>query len=1296
MFKKKLLGRRIISLMLSLCMVTLNLPMFLQNSTAGAYTQPTSIAEGFETKDEVLAYNTAAEDASNQVFFGKDENGYERVWWIAGNNGGNLVLFSSDLLESDVTFYSGNDHEQSNLYKYNDGADYIEVGYGHYGASAIRETLNSMAENTNYFTTAEQALMKSTELSLDDNVNSKNYTVSDKLYAPYYLYDDPKILAENGSLPIIAGYYPESGAFWTNTPNIDEPEDSYVYVGDPEEEDGFASLEARDTAGIAAVTQIDATNLAFAAPLADMTQPDLISDDYTLELKFKDTSKNSSTLSIDSNTGIISMSGGDSLSRIVVMATGHDGNTYMNKSSDGAESFNIEQLATGLYHIEAWTEKTIDGVTYIGGSSDGANTLSFNYTVKGNQSNVKLKINNSNEPAVGYSFTYAENLTLTPSLENNNSEGEVTYTLLNENDTPMTNNVATVNSDNTISINSAGKFKIKATIAGDDLYNEATVTSKTITINRAKQAALQFENSGSIKATWSNVADENYVNVKFKGGSGTGSYTVGFSTNSCGAEISGEPIDAGNGWYSQKITFTSPGSTMIKLDKAKDSNYNAATQIKTTLTVSKAEQTDITFTGLQNNIKYKEGYYNFSAQGDPNVAADVKISTENGKEDVIKVEDLGNGTAKLETTGIGSCNIIAKKAGNNYYKDKNQKYLVTVGKGEQEKLTITNIQSEYTYSTEKIYAEATGGTGDGQITFTQVSGSEYGTVASDGTITLNKAGGSFKFKATRAGGDNYEDATSDEYEIKVNKAEQAPLTITNVEESYVVGTTQKIQAQATGGTGDGKVTFTQVSGSEYGTIASDGTITLKQAGGSFKFKATKAGGDNYEDVTSAVYTVQVVNYAQENPVIKVKGSDTYFISDGVYTFHKDSKIQLEVENLQENPKIDYSIEPAAGSEGVATVEGDTVTINKAGKFTVRAKINATANYAAAEVTKDIEIRKANIKDESGFKAVIDEPDIREYNGEKWTPSIKLTYNDITFNTDEYEITYPDDMVNVGKKTIKINLNNNNDYEGETSVTCEIIVDVSKFLNLDTDKKKEFDNVTNYVSTDGTTSAVVKPGDTTWVKEDSDNTYAWYGVEDVDGILPANAMLYVRWLSKEADGADFEKYYNQIDHKYITEVEKDRMYIFLVGVKYIDENGQVQEFNFKNLGKKLNLLIQLGEDWDKDDIQAVFIEDNANEIIESSYKNVEYPSGNGDFANLTLNHFSPYVVYDKLNVKTENDAASGNNSSEETESGSKGTGSSTGYVASGDTSYKAIAWLAGLALASGCTALVIGKKRRKDS
>ena len=188
------------------------------------------------------------------------------------------------------------------------------------------------------------------------------------------------------------------------------------------------------------------------------------------------------------------------------------------------------------------------------------------------------------------------------------------------------------------------------------MYNEATVTSKTITIKRAKQAALQFENSGSIKATWSNVADENYVNVKFKGGSGTGSYAMGLIKSDCGVGFSGKPINAGDGWYSQKITFTRPGTATLRLARALDSCYDIAEKF-ITLEVSKAEQTDITFTGLQNNIKYKEGYYNFSAQGDPNVATDVKISTENGKEDVIKVEDLGNGTAKLETTGIGSCNI---------------------------------------------------------------------------------------------------------------------------------------------------------------------------------------------------------------------------------------------------------------------------------------------------------------------------------------------------------------------------------------------------------------------------------------------------------------------------------------------------------------------------------------------------------------------------------------------------------------------------------------------------------------
>ena len=72
--------------------------------------------------------------------------------------------------------------------------------------------------------------------------------------------------------------------------------------------------------------------------------------------------------------------------------------------------------------------------------------------------------------------------------------------------------------------------------------------------------------------------------------------------------------------------------------------------------------------------------------------------------------------------------------------------------------------------------------------------------------------------------------------------------------------------------------------------------------------------------------------------------------------------------------------------------------------------------------------------------------------------------------------------------------------------------------------------------------------------------------------------------------------------------------------------------YKEIATPTNLYIQLGSDWDKDDIQAVFISDAIDEPVES----IEYindfkdsPTGTGDYAKLKLKHFSPYAVYDEL-------------------------------------------------------------------
>uniref|UniRef100_UPI0025B0229D hypothetical protein n=1 Tax=uncultured Muribaculum sp. TaxID=1918613 RepID=UPI0025B0229D len=66
-----------------------------------------------------------------------------------------------------------------------------------------------------------------------------------------------------------------------------------------------------------------------------------------------------------------------------------------------------------------------------------------------------------------------------------------------------------------------------------------------------------------------------------------------------------------------------------------------------------------------------------------------------------------------------------------------------------------------------------------------------------------------------------------------------------------------------------------------------------------------------------------------------------------------------------------------------------------------------------------------------------------------------------------------------------------------------------------------------------------------------------------------------------------------------------------------------------LSNPVNVYVQIGDDWDKTDLQGFYIQQGADETVEVSYvEGWPYPEGTDEFGVMQLNHFSPYFIYDK--------------------------------------------------------------------
>ena len=231
---------------------------------------------------------------------------------------------------------------------------------------------------------------------------------------------------------------------------------------------------------------------------------------------------------------------------------------------------------------------------------------------------------------------------------------------------------------------------------------------------------------------------------------------------------------------------------------------------------------------------------------------------------------------------------------------------------------------------------------------------------------------------------------------------------------------------------------------------------------------------------------------------------------------------------------------------------------------------------------------------------------------------------------------------------------------------------------------------NYVDDDGTTSSEVVKKDVTWVKEESDGTSAWYGVDNSEGEFELGSRFWVRWLNKEKDKEEWEYYYNNLDEKHKNAVDSGRLWIFLAGVTA--PNGQ----EYKEFNKEVKFYIQLGEDWDKEDINSVFISSGEDEIVDVSYADsMSCPEGKKEFARLTLKHFSPYAVYDNLTDEERTALMESGNRNEANSDNDNVMYRVWGLFTTGDTATPLIlTGLAVLVIASGATLIFLKKKRKK--
>ncbi|BDD12398.1 hypothetical protein FUAX_48300 (plasmid) [Fulvitalea axinellae] len=229
---------------------------------------------------------------------------------------------------------------------------------------------------------------------------------------------------------------------------------------------------------------------------------------------------------------------------------------------------------------------------------------------------------------------------------------------------------------------------------------------------------------------------------------------------------------------------------------------------------------------------------------------------------------------------------------------------------------------------------------DGALTYQIVSGAEFATL--NGSTLNGVKKGTVEIKAIVAGTDKFAQSSKTITVSVLEEGSKQTATISDWENLNAI--TGEVMTLGAYSDSDGKITYEIVAGAEFVTIEKNKLTAVKA--GVATVKASVAETDNY---LSAEKTIEVT--------INAKGE---LIPAVISNFSFESAIPLSQGTLtlgaysNSDAKIEYQI--TRGAE-LASINGSLLTLVKDGEISVRAYVNATEKYTAAEMSVNITLLK---------------------------------------------------------------------------------------------------------------------------------------------------------------------------------------------------------------------------------------------------------------------------------------------------------------------------------------------------
>ena len=951
------------SINLSACKIWLEITEDNVSYAVNAEKEIEKINTTYVTKEQLMnsfkPYSNGTAVNYGKLVFGKKSDGTTaQEWYILGKDtgvsGDNTIIVAASPIARGQKFNSDiSNKNDENLWSdcvYSE-ATITEVYANHYGASELRDTLQGMATNTSYFTSAEQGLMNATTVTTKDTKNSSvTYTTTDKLYALQGDYDNDQYLwagTDDSTVLAMSSYLRNGEWFWLRSPYggsgdfaLCADRGYYVILGRVDIDSGNPVQPA---------SNLDLSSVLFASAAtaaSSDTKSEKITDSAAMTLRLDGTGKDIGTVTYNTTTGDIKVVKGTTSQTVALVVQGNDGTNdwYYSKQITGTETINASDIKSALSltsdidlsACKIWLETTdsTSNLTYAVNATDIISITSVaitdidipvsntaldteaSCTTEGVKSTTPQITWTPSDTTAGYNTRYTASITLTAATGYEFADN-VTATVSGNTATSVTKNAA----DDTLTVTkefTTDKRKIES------------VAAPTVPENNTFTAYYGYDGYDTTPISGTNTELGKTATVTFEGTTSptTEDMAVTWTIESDGGVYDKTP-EAEN-----IFRWTIPESALTNYNAANCQGYDTSTgNITGTITVKNKAATPVAITGTDSSITYTGETVDvsqyFSIDNNAGAATYTLVTGTNG--------GTGKGTLSgttLTVTQTGTFKIKVSTVANGIFAAGEKTVTLTVDNGTI-LYTATDYSTTYDGQPHSISVSVTNP--EGAVVTYSTDGITYG---SDNPSFSNEGTYTVYYRITK---DNYTTVEGSKT-VTINKK---PVTITAQEQDIVWGKdiNQSLYTVSEDGliTGDSikEITLTPstTDRTENGTISVSG-VKIENAAGvdvTANYDITMANGNLKITHNTAIAPERIE--ASKTKTTYTAG-DTLNVDDLAVTVYYADGYSESVQDYTTNV---FAIDMSADGDKILTVSYTKNGVTKTKDITI--KVNAAlASY----------------------------------------------------------------------------------------------------------------------------------------------------------------------------------------------------------------------------------------------------------------------------------------------------------------------------------------------------------------